>query len=250
MCARDFILHRVPKTLAQAVNGDLHRAFAELQYRGGPGHCGHLARAGQPGFERPELGRLSRGGEFLLQNLERPGNDRQRPLTIKGALRRCRGFLHKSTVAAGFLQRHGRMAAAAFFRRSPDTLIAQKVFHRAQQVVAEAPARRICTSQAAALQQAGEESVRQFPRGILLTSLAAQKGDHRRIVGGAEIAQRRAAGVIRTARLGDERPARGGEGGGIHHLAGTINCWAAAQRRRVRPQAAVGRIPPANLESA
>src|SRR5437870_9542311 len=86
------------------------------------------------------------------------------------------------------------------------------MFERAQQVGTKSPALRVRSLKRLPFQRASEELVRQFTRRVFVTSLAPEERHHRRIVGGAEVAQRLSRLRGGAARGEHLRPTRRGEG--------------------------------------
>ena len=94
------------------------------------------------------------------------------------------------------------------------------MFHRAEQEAAEFSALAIRAIDSAAREQAREKLLRQLARRVLVAPLAAEEGEHWRVVRRAQIAERR-AGLGRIAACLDHAgPAGGGElaGAGVAHF--------------------------------
>src|SRR5256885_12125299 len=101
--------------------------------------------------------------------------------------------------------------SAPFLAQPMNAPVCQKMFQRAQQIGTKPSALRVRSVERLPLQHARKELVRQFTRGVVVAPLAPEKGHHRPVVSGAQIAQRLSRWRRVAARGEHLRPARRGE---------------------------------------
>lgn len=95
-------------------------------------------------------------------------------------------------------------ASAPLFPPGAVPLIGEVMLQRPEDKRAEAAALRVRSVKSIAAQDPGEKGVGEFPGLILSAALAAEKPEHRMIVGFAEVAERRSRGVGAAAAGGDD----------------------------------------------
>lgn len=212
---RELPFHRVPKAEAQAMQRASEGGLIGASLAGEFSESTMFGTAVEMRLEKGKR-RLFAGCEPLgFDGAKSSTHNVQRPLAIEFTIGRQDlriGEIESRRSIRGDRERQCLPPAAALRPRRALPTVAEEMFQRPEQIVAESPASGFRAAERRVLQHMGEKLVRQLPRGVLLAAGAPEKRDDRGVIGRAQFTEslsRRGRGFRGAAH---QRPARGMKG--------------------------------------